>query len=265
MFYVYEWYIVDTGEIIYVGKGCRNRYKVKKHNRFFNDMISRFECKSRIVKTFDSEEAAFAFEYDRVNELRAIGQCKCNIYDGGFGGDVKNWTPEKRLLYSKNNVMHSSKQRIRMSENNPMKNREVAMRVGEQTRRPVVINGVKYDGVRIAANKLGVTEYTIISWCKRGYDTLGRPCRYSDEPQKEYPSIKKTHPKVTTPKAVIVDEIRYETVKDAATAIGVWSESIIRAIKSGRTCKGHICRYDNQQPSRGNSDNSTPEGSTTNG
>ena len=24
----------EKGEIIYVGKGCRNRYKVKKHNKF---------------------------------------------------------------------------------------------------------------------------------------------------------------------------------------------------------------------------------------
>lgn len=31
MFYVYEWYIVDTGEIIYVGKGKGNRYKVRKN------------------------------------------------------------------------------------------------------------------------------------------------------------------------------------------------------------------------------------------
>ena len=35
MFYVYEWFIKETDEIIYVGKGCRNRYKVRKHNRFF--------------------------------------------------------------------------------------------------------------------------------------------------------------------------------------------------------------------------------------
>ena len=32
MYYVYEWYNVDTGEILYVGKGTGNRYKVK-HGR----------------------------------------------------------------------------------------------------------------------------------------------------------------------------------------------------------------------------------------
>lgn len=26
-YYVYEWYIVETGEVFYLGKGCRNRYK----------------------------------------------------------------------------------------------------------------------------------------------------------------------------------------------------------------------------------------------
>ena len=59
MFYVYEWYIVSTNEVIYVGKGCRNRYKVRKHNQFFNDMITRFECDSRIIKYFEKEEKRF--------------------------------------------------------------------------------------------------------------------------------------------------------------------------------------------------------------
>ena len=39
MFYVYEWFVKETGEVFYVGKGIKNRYKVKKHNKFFNDFI----------------------------------------------------------------------------------------------------------------------------------------------------------------------------------------------------------------------------------
>ena len=61
MFYVYEWFIVDTGEIFYVGKGCNHRYKVRKHNKFFNDMIKRYKCDSRIVKTFNCEKDAVIF------------------------------------------------------------------------------------------------------------------------------------------------------------------------------------------------------------
>ena len=40
-FYVYEWYIVDTNEVIYVGKGTGNRYKQTNRNKMFNDFIAR--------------------------------------------------------------------------------------------------------------------------------------------------------------------------------------------------------------------------------
>lgn len=36
MFYVYEWFIKETNEVIYVGKGKGKRYKVRKHNRLFD-------------------------------------------------------------------------------------------------------------------------------------------------------------------------------------------------------------------------------------
>ena len=65
-------------------------------------------------------------------------------------------------------------------------------------------------------------------------------------------------------KRVIVDGKRYQSVSDAARFIEVWPESLIRAIKKGRPCKGHICRYDNQQPSCEKPSNSIAEGSTTN-
>lgn len=266
MFYVYEWFIVETEEIFYVGKGCRDRYKSKSHrNRLFDEFIKRFNCSSRIIKYFESEDSAFAYEKERISKLKEQGLCVCNLDGGGTGGVNFVWTDEMRQYKSRYNPMKAKNQRERMSEKNPMKNPDVAKKNGKAKGRPVIINGITYSGLKVAAAEIGVCEFSILTWCKRGYDTNGNPCRYADEPQKDYPDLKKTHPKVTTPKPVIVDEVRYETVKDAAEAIGVWSESIIRAIKSGRKCKGHICRYDNQQPSRGKSDNSTTEGSTTNG
>lgn len=266
MFYVYEWFIIETGEIFYVGKGCRARYKNTSHrNKLFDEFIKRFNCSSRIIKYFDSEEDAFAYEKSRISELKEKGLCVCNLDGGGQGGVNFVWTDEMRQYKSKYNPMKAYNQRKRMSQNNPMKNPDTAKTVGRTKKRAVIINGIGYDSLREAAREIGVCEFSILTWCKRGYDTDGNPCRYSDEPQKNYPALKKTHPKVTTPKAVIVDGIRYETVKEAADSIGVWSESVIRAIKAGRKCKGHECRYDNQQPSREKSDNSTPEGSTTRG
>lgn len=265
MFYVYEWFIKETGEIIYVGKGCKNRYKSLCHrNKIFLEFIKRFDCDCRIIKTFLSEEDAFRYEKERIAQLKANGLCICNLDQGGTGGVNFAWTEEMRQYKSKYNPMKSINQRKRMSEKNPMKNPSIAKANGEKKRRKVVINNVVYDGVKIAAQSLNVCEFSIITWCKRGYDTKGNPCRYFNEPQKEYPLIKKTHPMVTTPKPVIIDGIRFETVKDGAFFIGVCSESIIRAIKCGRKCKGHECRYDNQQPSHENSEISIVEGSTTN-
>ena len=96
MFYVYEWFIVSTGEIIYVGKGHKKRYKVRKHNRLFNEMIKRFECDSRIIKEFEDEREAFLYEDIRIAELKKKGQCVCNINRGGTGGDTEWWNEKRR-------------------------------------------------------------------------------------------------------------------------------------------------------------------------
>ena len=99
-FYVYEWFIKESGTIFYVGKGCNNRYKVRKHNKLFNYILEHNECESRIIKNFDNEKDAFEYEYIRINELWKQGQCKANIYKGGMGGTVDWWTPELKEKYS---------------------------------------------------------------------------------------------------------------------------------------------------------------------
>lgn len=86
MFYVYEWFIIETGEIFYVGKGTNRRYKVRKHNKMFNEFVKRFHSNSRIIAEFSTEQEAFEYEYKRIEELREQGQCVCNIKNGGFGG-----------------------------------------------------------------------------------------------------------------------------------------------------------------------------------
>lgn len=87
MFYVYEWFIKNTNEIFYVGKGTNKRYKIKKHNKLFNYILENNDCESRIIKYFETEKEAFDYEYQRINELWSIGQCKANIYKGGMGGN----------------------------------------------------------------------------------------------------------------------------------------------------------------------------------
>lgn len=183
MFYVYEWYIKDTNEIIYVGKGHKNRYKVRKHNRFFNDMIKRYECESRIIKTFEKEEDAFEYEFIRINELRQKNQCVCNIYQGGFGGTTNWWTDEKRKQYSKNNVMKSENQRQRMKNNNPMSNPLIAEKTNGQKRIPVIINDKRYISIKQASIEVGVSTDTIARWCKQGHSSNGTKCFFEKDMQ----------------------------------------------------------------------------------
>ena len=156
-----------------------------KNRDEFNDMIKRFDCDSRIIKEFTTEKDAFDCEYERIKQLKAIGQCVCNIYDGGCGGVTTWWTEERKQWYSEHNVMKSQSQRERMSAKNPMKNIEVANIVAKKNRKPVIINGKRYEGVTFAAKELKVTDQTIVNWCRQGYDGLGNPCRYEGEEQKE--------------------------------------------------------------------------------
>ena len=187
MYYVYEWFIKDTGEIIYVGKGTGRRYRVRKRNRFFDSMLERYDCESRIVESFQDEKDAFAYEFDRINELKSRGQCVCNIYRGGLGGTTKWRTEEKRKKYSIDNVMKSEAQRTRMSENNPMKDPTVSHRVAEKKSRPIIIGNTEYGSVKLASKAVGCSTDTIRRWCSNGINDKGDPCRYKDGlPIKKY-------------------------------------------------------------------------------
>ena len=326
MYYVYEWFVVETGEVIYVGKGTGRRYKVRKHNRLFNEMIRRFDCDSRIVKEFETEREAFDFEFVRINEMRQRGQCVCNINNGGYGGSVDWWTDELRKRYSEMNVMKSEAQRKRMSENNPMKDRRIAEKTNSLKRKAVIVGEREYPSVKAACDALNVCSGVIATWCKKGINQSGEQCRYKDMPQAEFKD--KRYNKGGS-RAVVFMGIRYECIKDFAAEIGIGESTASEWLRRGFNPDGipcryendtrelvfvdryvarnkakskpvivngikyisceaasialeipkstlysylqgvkhnpkYICKYGNQQPSRGNTDNSTTEGSTTN-
>ena len=70
MFYVYEWYNVNTDEVFYVGKGIGNRYKqVSKRNQLFKEYYENNECSVRIIKNFELEKDAFSYENKSILEF----------------------------------------------------------------------------------------------------------------------------------------------------------------------------------------------------
>lgn len=259
MFYVYEWYNVDTEEIFYVGKGCGNRYKqVSKRNQLFKTYYENNDCAVRIVQHFELEQDAFDYEKQRIGELKMANQCICNIDEGGKGGVNFVWTPEMREYKSTHNPMKNEEQKERMRQHNPMFNQKVAEQVALKKSKTVCYNGNEY-ACKQLAEITGVQVSTIWKWCQRGYDTNGAPCHYKGE-QKAF--IQKT----TSSKAILIDGQLFPSLRAAADFLGVKDTSpLCKALKANRRYKGHICEYANQQPSEENSNNSILEGSTTNG
>lgn len=264
-FYVYEWFNVHTDEVFYVGKGCRQRYKVRKHNKKFNDYLKTHTCESRIVKTFDYEDLAFEYEFERVKELKAKGQCYCNIYDGGSGGVTTWWNDKRRNDYSMHNVMKQECQRERMSTHNPMYNSETVEKTAKQKRRAIVFDGTIYESARHLASAIDCKIGKVRAWADKGYSETGKQCYYADAIPDQNWKQKYENRRHKNTKPVVVDGIEFDSVIYAAKYLNCDPSVLVRSLKSTNLYKNHICKYANQQPSRENSSKSITEGSTTNG
>jgi hypothetical protein len=241
MFYVYEFYIVETDEIIYVGKGTGARYKVRYgRNTLLQDMFEKYNCDSRIVKEFDNEKDAFRYEYERIKELKEKGLCKCNIHSGGAGGSSEYWTDELRKEYSENNIMKDESQRKRMSEHNPMKNPEISSKVNSQKKRPVIVGDKEYDSVKEACKANNVCFEVIQNWCNKGINQNGELCRYKDKEQVHFDG--KRYNKGGC-KPLTYCNKQYESAADLAEELNCTRNLIYRWLKNGFDNHGNSIRY----------------------
>ncbi|WP_203624401.1 GIY-YIG nuclease family protein [Lacticaseibacillus sp. 866-1] len=69
-FYVYEWYIVDTGEIFYVGKGRGNRYKAFHDSAYVaEDIKKQYKTANRFVKKGLTEQEAVELESEEMTRI----------------------------------------------------------------------------------------------------------------------------------------------------------------------------------------------------
>lgn len=318
MFYVYEWFIVETGEVIYVGKGTRNRYKAKKKNKFLNRLLETNNCDVRIVAYYSTEAESFEAEVRRISSLKTIGQAVCNKYVFKTGGVGYIWTDERRKQMSEHNPMKRESQRERMSKHNPMKDPEVVERVTSQKRKPIFIGEKTFSCQREAAERFEVATSTVLFWLKRGTARNGLKCGYVDitEENKQIAISKQELPD----ESIIYDGTEFESAIKVAEYVNKDKRTVIRWCKKGFSTDGTPCRFKgdkteyiyqkpnkahgmipvtingiyyeseraacdalkcdyrklyqlikgqygqaNQQPSCGKSDNSTTEGSTTNG
>lgn len=106
-FYVYIWFIKDSGEVFYVGKGSGKRCdELKGRNVFFMDMYKTHSCESKIIYADLNEKEAFEKEIETIRYYREEfpGFRLTNQTNGGEG--VSGWiaTEEYRQFFKIRNT-----------------------------------------------------------------------------------------------------------------------------------------------------------------
>lgn len=240
-YYVYKWFIESTNEVFYIGKGSENRYKdISRRNQIFKQEYYNVfsDCKSEIIKYFDTEDEAFQYEKEMIAYYKSIGQAKANLDNGGVGGYKSQWTPELRAY---------------MSKYNPMKDPEIVKKsIANRSKRAIRYKDKIYECASDLVPILGISLSKVCEYAKRGYDSNYDICQYLDT---EYKPMDK-HRQFLNPaskRVIIDDEKTFDTLQDAAKYIGGNAQSLGQALKKGQMMfKGHTCKYADQQPSQEN-------------
>lgn len=103
-FYVYEWFIVETGEIFYVGKGVNNRVtSMKDRNDYFKNIRKKYECNYRFVKKNLMEEEAYELELEYGLFLKSKGLARACYVLGKTNKFIDKRTKNKISKTLKNN------------------------------------------------------------------------------------------------------------------------------------------------------------------
>lgn len=121
-YYVYEWFIVDTGEVFYVGKGCNNRYRsTNRRNKMFNDFYSTHKTDVRKVYINLTEEEAFKKEIELIMYYRNYTSFRLtNQTDGGnLGSNYLNYKTKEEIEEIRKKQSESMKGK-HDGKNNPM-------------------------------------------------------------------------------------------------------------------------------------------------
>lgn len=138
-YYIYEWFVIDTDFVFYVGKGKGNRYKkTRNRNKIFSEIIKNNKCKSRIIASNLSEEQAYSMEIDFIKRYREKGFCTANIADGGEGCRGTKLSDETKRIHSQNSKARWENEEfrkrqleIRRDKNGPYQSEEFKSKISK--------------------------------------------------------------------------------------------------------------------------------------
>ena len=224
IFYVYEWFIVKTDEVFYVGKGCGNRKGIiSKRNKFFLSIYSHHDCDVRIIESDLYEDDAFQLEESTIRWYREHTTYRLtNMTDGGDGTKGSYYTRER-----KNKISSISKARW----NNELWRRKVI------AERQLPSSTYQSNGFKKKMSNLCLGEKNPNygnHWSAEQRKAL------SDHHKKSKRYCGKNNPRATKIKCVETEEI-FETMTDAQHAYHIKNlSSISTAIdKPNRTAGGY--------------------------
>lgn len=129
-YYVYIWYVVDTNEVFYVGKGKGRRYKqISNRNKFFTNMYESHNCDVKKIYENLTESEAFQKERETVKWYKENTHFRLtNQTEGGEGSS--GWNPPQEYRDKQSKIHRAQWQdeefrekmlAIRTDENGPYK------------------------------------------------------------------------------------------------------------------------------------------------
>lgn len=137
-YYVYEWFIVETKEVFYVGKGCDNRVtSMKNRNDYFKNIRNKYVCDYRILKRFSNEQDAYDYEKERGLELKKIGQAKACFVLGGKQKYISKETIEKmkKTQFKKGQKPHNYGKKLSQDQIENLRRKHLGKKASEETKK----------------------------------------------------------------------------------------------------------------------------------
>lgn len=179
-FYVYEHLKADTGEVFYVGKGCRKRARDKDNrSQYWLNIVKKHGFDVRYVVKDVDEEFAFLVEQERIDQLKRLGVKLCNLTNGGEG--LSGWVMPQELK-EKMSKVHKGKtipdwQRKMASESlkKIKKTPDWIQKIVDAKSKAVICidTGVEYKSALDAHKQTGANVKSIRSACRGEYKTAG--------------------------------------------------------------------------------------------
>ena len=218
-YYVYEWYIEETNEIFYVGKGTGNRVtSMKNRNSYFKNIRKKYKCNYRILKYFKNENDAYNYEFKRGLELKEIGQAKACYVLGNFKKFIDDSVLEKmkKTSFKKDRTPWNKGKKMSDEYKQKCRERVLGTKQSEETRKKRSNSLKNHIVTKEAREKIGLSKM--------------KPIILINLDTKE--------------------EIVYKKISNLAKELNICQSSLCRPLKSGKIYKNkYIIKYANTEVS----------------